>query len=103
MTVATKKRPVRKNKAPVLSDPGSVAQQRKMLKDIQTRREWTTMRHEHRLRERGANIQGELDRLRSDRSHRHPAFRHLHDYMAHRAADLRQIQHLLPLMHGPHA
>lgn len=103
MTVATKKRPVRKIKAPVLSDAGSVAHQRKMLKDIQTRREWSTMRHEHKLRERGINLQGELDRLRGARANVNPAFQHLQGYMQNRAADLRQIQHLLPLMQGPHA
>ena len=98
MTIRTKKLPVRKNKAPVLSDPGSVAQQRKMLKDMQTRRDWSTMRHEIRLREKGTNLQSELDRLRGANAHRHPGLRHMQGYMNDRAADLAQIQHMLPLM-----
>ena len=101
MTLRTKKRPVRKNKAPVLSDPGSVAQQRKVLKDMQTRRDWTTMRHEVRLREKGANLQGELDRLRGARANIQPQLRHMQGYMNDRAADLAQIQHMLPLMQRP--
>jgi hypothetical protein len=101
MTLRTKKRPVRKNKAPVLSDPGSVAQQRKVLKDMQTRRDWTTMRHEVRLREKGANLQGELDRLRGAKAHIQPQLRYMRGYMNDRAADLAQIQHMLPLMQRP--
>ena len=59
------------------------------------------MRHEVRLREKGANLQGELDRLRGARAHIQPQLRYMQGYMNDRAADLAQIQHMLPLMQRP--